>query len=840
MSRNENFSRSRQVQSLQIMSKPHPILRFCLWILLLCISSASIIFIGALLYLSPKLPPVEEILEIPLQTPLRVYTQEHKLISEFGEQKRSPITFEQIPEKFTQAIISAEDNRFYSHPGVDLKGLMRAFFELVTTGSIKSGGSTITMQVAKNYFLSRERTFLRKFNEILLALDIERELPKNKILELYINKIYLGHRSYGIAAASKVYYGKPIDQLSVAQLAMIAGLPKAPSSYNPVTNPERALKRRDWILSRMKSLNYLTQEEYLDASQQPVTAKLHTVQTETHAPYLAEMVRKELLSRYGKNAYTDGYRVFTSIKHDYQQAANQAIHNGLISYDQRHGYRGPEGTITLDAPDNSLDMTHLQKALNHYQTIGSLLPGVVLKAEDQNATILLKNQRQITLSWEQSQWARPHISTNQMGQKPKMFTDILSQGDVIRVQLTTDGEWKLSQLPIAQSALVSMSPEDGSIMALVGGFNYQSSKFNRAIQAGRQAGSNIKPFIYSAALANGMTAATIINDSPLIFKDKKLESTWRPENSGGTFGGLTRLREALYRSKNLVSIRLLKKTGIRRTINYMQRYGFDKEKLPTNLSLALGVAELTPLEIATGYATLANNGYKISPWFIERIEDSDGNILFEANPEVVCSECSLEDTRTPPINEVADIEESAFLEDILQPEETPSTVLRQAEQVVEPRITYLINSMLKDVIKRGTGRRARALNRSDIGGKTGTTNDQKDAWFSGFNPNVVTTVWVGFDTPKTLGRREYGGTAALPIWIDYMKVALQDYPDKQSTQPEGLITVKIDPETGKRASAGQPSAIFEIFREEYAPRDEAENTTLNPYTEDNLYPEQLF
>ncbi|OUS06702.1 hypothetical protein A9Q81_02135 [Gammaproteobacteria bacterium 42_54_T18] len=857
------------------MPKTHPVLRFFLWSTLLSISGATLIFIGALLYLSPKLPAVEKILEIPLQTPLRIFSQEGKLIAEFGEKKRTPITFDQIPVNFTRAILAAEDARFYSHPGVDIKGLIRAALELVTTGSIKTGGSTITMQVAKNYFLSRERTFSRKFNEILLALQIERELDKNKILELYVNKIYLGHRSYGIAAASQVYYGKAIENLSTAQLAMIAGLPKAPSAYNPVTNPTRALTRRNWILKRMLGLDYLSEQEYLEAQKQPVTAQLHGVRTETQAPYVAEMVRKDMLTRYGAKAYTDGFRVYTTINSHYQETANRAVHNGLIAYDMRHGYRGPESSIENLADTGIPSNDDALLALRGLRSVGPLTPAVVMSIESTRATLLFKDLRQGVLNWEASRWAKPFIDTNTKGATPTSFDDILKAGDIIRVlplpdQITTQTEnttdlpsqWQLSQTPKAQSAMISLNPNNGGIFALVGGFDFRESKFNRVVQSGRQAGSNFKPFVYAAALSNGMTAATVMNDSPIIFKDKKLESTWRPENAGGKFGGFTRLREALYRSKNLVSIRVLQQTGIRKTIKFAEKFGFDKKKLPDNLSLALGVAELTPIELAQGYTTLANGGYHVEPWFIDRIENNDGENLFSANPITVCEDCSDLPNNTPESSTSSisaiqqdtrnkEQEEFSFLENLPtqndseannNPDQTtPALVLPiYAERTVEPRIIYIINTMLKDVIKRGTGRKARSLKRTDIGGKTGTTNDQKDAWFSGFSPDIVTTVWVGFDAPQTLGRREYGGTAALPIWIEFMGEALKDFPIKEKPQPEGLVTVKIDPETGKRATASQSNSIFEIFRSELAPKAEKETETHNTQPEDDLSPEELF
>lgn len=867
------------------MKPAHPILKFFAWCFLTGTTGGLLIFCGALLYLSPKLPPVEKILDIQLQIPLRIYSANEALIAEFGEKKRTPITFDQIPNKFIQAILAAEDSRFYSHHGVDPKGLTRAFIELATTGSIQTGGSTITMQVAKNYFLSRERTFLRKFNEILLALQMERELEKNKILELYVNKIYLGHRAYGIEAAANVYYGKAIGELSLPQLAMIAGLPKAPSSFNPVTNPSRAIARRDWILSRMKELEFIDDATYQEAISTPISAELHGMQSEIEAPYLAEMVRKEIYAQYGNDTYTEGYKVFTTINGSYQQAANKAVQDGLIAYDQRHGYRGPEGHVDLPEPIATLETIEEQptdtesdpadgvddtteqteplltdqqrRFLDHlkgYRTIADLIPGLVLGSEESQATVLLENATIITIPLENALWAREHYNANERGRKPSSMAKLLQRGDIIRARRLDDGSWQLAQIPVAQSALLSISPNNGAVLALVGGFDFQTSKFNRVLQGSRQAGSGFKPFIYSAALAHGLTAATVINDAPVVFEDRSLESTWRPENSSGRFYGPTRLRQALYKSRNLVSIRVLREIGPQKAIAFAERFGFSRQELPNNLSLALGSATIKPWDLATGYAAFANGGYKVEPWFIERIEDNSGEVLFEATPITVCEECERlaeeAEMNLPPENlaedseaPLADEPEPQFLENLVaeseesKPEEKPLPV---AERIIDKRIAYLMTTMLQDVIKRGTGRRALTLNRSDIAGKTGTTNDQKDAWFTGFNKDVVTTVWVGFDTPQTLGRREYGGTAALPIWIDYMKVALQDSPVTNPQQPDGITIVKIDPETGKRATAGQANAIFEFFRTEHAPKPEKQDAIKLPDQEEAPSFEGLF
>lgn len=739
---------------------------------------------GAYYHFAPKLPDVESLREVRFQTPLRIYSQDEKLIAEFGEKRRSPISFDEIPPQFIQALTAAEDSRFFDHFGIDIKGLSRAAFQLATTGHIKSGGSTITMQVAKNFFLTRERTFSRKFMEILLALRIEQELSKEEIFELYINKIYLGHRSYGIQAAANVYYGKDIKDLSLAQHAMIAGLPKAPSAYNPITNPKRALERRNWILKRMHSLSFINDQALEEASTAEVTAKYHTSDIELRAYYVAEMVRKKLFEEYGENLYTDGYKVYTTIDSRLQSSANAAVSNGLIAYTERHGYLGAEAHWDL----TSLSLEEQQKKLNKTISYGVLKPALVLSTTDKNAEILLKDGRTAVLEWEGMSWAKPFKTVNRMGKSPKKTTDILKTGDLIRIR-EKEGKLHLSQIPKVQGSLVALNPENGAIVSLVGGFNFTHNKFNRSTQAVRQPGSNFKPFIYAAALNKGYSPASLINDAPIVFHDKNLEGNWRPENSSKKFYGPTRLREALYRSRNLVSIRLLRAISIDSAQAYLDLAGFDRSKLPNNLSLSLGSADVTPLQLVSGYATFANGGYKVEPFFIERIENSFGDVLLTATPKTVCKNCNSEAGST----------------DVYAP------------RIYDEKVSFLTYNIMQDVIRRGTGRKALVLKRNDIAGKTGTTNDQKDAWFSGFNQDYVATAWVGFDQPTTLGRREFGGTAALPIWIDFMREALKDKPENAPTPPEGIVSVKIDPKSGKLAYPGQSDAIFEFFRKENVP-----------------------
>jgi len=842
------------------MKKITRIIKCSSTILFALVGCATVCLSGAYLYLAPQLPEVKTLREVKLQTPLRIYSEDKKLIAEYGEKRRTPISYVDAPPLFFKAILSAEDDRFYSHHGVDIKGLLRAALQLIQTGHIQTGGSTITMQVAKNFFLSHERTFHRKFTEILLALQIERELSKEEILELYINKIYLGHRAYGIQAASKVYYGTSIDNLSLAQLAMIAGLPKAPSSYNPITNPTRALTRRNWILKRMLHLNHIDIEAYDAAIEEPVTARYHGQKPQIKAPYAAEMVRKKLLKKQGSLIYTGGYNVYTTIKSELQESANQAVVNGLISYDKRHGYRGPEQKLSQENEITSFEDIPLEwhQALAQASIIHHLKPAIVLKANDENATILLANQEVSTLSLTALEWAKPYLTVNSVGKTPKKCSDILKTGYLIRVYFDEKkGHWALGQIPDVQGALVSINPKDGATQALVGGFNFHSSKYNRAAQAARQPGSNIKPFIYATALENGFTAATLINDAPVVFDDAQLENTWRPENSSGRFFGPTRLRQALYKSRNLVSIRILKAVTIPTAIDALDKYGFDREKLPKDLSLALGSAAFSPLEIASGYTAFANGGYRVNNYLISKVEDRDGNIIFETLPDYICPEClELPTEAEETENELTQDESKKHTEltelieatSAVKETEDESSIATQAQpqpaqRVVSERANYILNSMLRDVILKGTARKARVLNRSDLAGKTGTTNNQVDAWFSGFSQDLVTTTWVGFDKPATLGRREYGGTAALPIWIEYMGKALKDKPEHNLVQPNGLVTVRIDPITGLKAKANQKDAIFELFRIENAPTDKApDNAEVTPdsLTEADTPDEELF
>ncbi len=777
------------------------IIKGLLSLLMLGLTLGTIAVVAVYLHLEPKLPSIENLREVELQVPLRIYTSDQLLMAEFGEKRRTPLIYNQIPQQVINAFLAAEDDRFFHHPGVDYRGLLRAGVQLVLTGKRSQGGSTITMQVARNFYLSSKKTFTRKINEILLSLRIEGALTKEEILELYLNKIYLGNRSYGIGAAAEVYYGKHLHELNLAQVAMIAGLPKAPSRFNPIVNPTRALQRRDYVLKRMAKLGHISQEDLNEALRQPVTAELHGSQTEIDAPYLAEMVRSEMVSRFGDKAYTEGYRVYTTISKKSQLAADNAVRRTLIEYDQRHGYRGAEQHFEIDS---QTDNTKLDQTLLDIGSVGDLIPALVTGVDEKSANIYLGEGKQAQIDWDGLSWARPYINENRRGKVPAKASDLLKPGDLIRVTKTQDTEgtkWHLSQIPAIQGALVALDPNNGAIRSLVGGFDYYLSKFNRVLQAKRQPGSGFKAFIYSAALEAGFTAASIINDAPIVINDYRLETEWRPQNYSGKFYGPTRLRHALTNSRNLVSIRLLRSMGMEHALNHAKLFGFDPSDLPQKLSLALGSGTVTPLQMAQGYAILANGGFKVEPYFIEKIIDGRQETVFEAQPLRVCMECP----------------QSATLDEqgkAIYPTQAPPGV---APRVISPQNYFLMNSMMRDVIQHGTATKAKVLGRQDIAGKTGTTNDQRDAWFNGFNRNHVAIVWVGFDSSAPLGHKEVGGEAALPAWIKYMAVVLKGEEEQPLEMPADMVTVLIDPKTGKPAPPWQKDAINEFFRAEYAP-----------------------
>lgn len=777
-------------------------------------TTAVIALIAFTFSLLPSLPDEETIKDVHLSVPLRVYANTGELLAEFGEERREPVEINQVPEPLIQAILAAEDDGFYSHPGVDFVGVIRAAMTNLSSGQHEQGASTITMQVARNYFLSREKTYTRKIKEALLAFRIERMLSKDQILELYVNKIFLGHRAYGFAAAARVYYGKTLEELSIPEVAMLAGLPKAPSRDNPLTNPERAMQRRNYVLSRMHQLNYFNETAYNEFKKSPLTAERHQIETDVEAPYVAEMVRDYMLEKYGEEAYWRGYKVYTTVVPHLQHRANRAIRKGLLQYSKRHGYLGAASSISLE---QNTDAQILENALSNFPISRNMLPAVVVAVQEKTATAYAKNKQLIEIPWDGLSWAKKFKTAEQQGSSPKQASDVVAPGDIVYVTLDDEQNWRLTQLPEISGGLVSLNPNDGAILSLTGGFDFYLSKFNRIIQAQRQPGSNIKPFIYSAALENDFTPASLVSGGPIVINDVSQESIWRPENYSGKFFGPTRLRKALSLSLNLVSVRILRAIGLENARRHLQRFGFDPDSLPNGLSLALGSGTVPPITVARAYAVLANGGYMIEPYFIRWVEDSEGNIIEQTKPYAVCSHCAFDSS-------------------------VWSADKKQAPRVISPENHFLITNMMQDVIKQGTGRRALKLGRGDLAGKTGTTNDFKDAWFSGFNQDVVTTVWVGFDDSRTLGKGEAGSKAALPIWVDYMEEGLKGVPERELSAPDSIVAVRVSSESGEAVTEQVPgyTEYFKIGTQPELKTGFRPTIDTQPNSESNSSTEGLF
>jgi penicillin-binding protein 1A len=785
--------------------------RFLRWLTLL--ATVAVLLGAAALYLvyrhyEPQLPDVATLRDVRFQVPLKIYSRDGQLIANFGEARRFPAAIGDVPDVLKQAFIATEDERFYQHPGVDYQGMARVGWEFVRAGGeFGSGGSTITMQLARNFFLTPERRYERKFKEILLALKIERDLSKDEILGLYLNKIFLGQRAYGVAAAAQVYYGKALADLSLTEAAMIAGLPKAPSDLNPIQNPQRALERRNYVLSRMLAVGYIDAATHAAAVQSPENARIHELPIELEAPYVAELARLEAEQLLGsEEALTGGYSVYTSVDSTLQLAANSALRTALTDYEERHGYRGPEAHVALDGA--SPDETAL-RVLKGLSSTGGLLPALVVTVGAESAELLFQDGSSGTLNFEEARWARRYVSADERGPAPRSMLELLKPGDVIRTRATESGAWRLTQIPTVQGALVALDPEDGGIRALVGGFSFGRSKFNRATQSERNPGSSFKPFVYSAAFEKGFTAASIVNDAPIVFEIPGVEKAWRPQNDNQTFSGPIRLREAMVRSKNLVSIRVLDAIGVSYARRYIERFGFDPKRLPENLSLALGTASAPPLTMARGFAVFANGGFRVDPYLIERIEDSEGEVDYTASPSRACAGCPER------------IAEEFDLQAVIEGSENTDTTVatsasgpKLATRAIDARNAYLITSLLMDVVKRGTGRKAMELGRSDLAGKTGTTNEHRDAWFSGFNQSLVATTWMGFDDFSTLGDGEFAAKTALPMWINFMGAALKDVPQTLPAMPTGITTARINSGSGQLTSASDPDAIMENFRVE--------------------------
>ena len=785
---------------------------FCLMLLGLCIYG----FLGAYLYLAPSLPTAAAMQRLEMHIPLRIYSRSGELIAQIGEQRRIPVTYEEIPQIVREAFLAAEDDRFFSHHGFDYAGVLRAVIVNITSGDYSQGASTITMQAARKLFLTDEKHVRRKLQEVFLTYRMEREFTKPQILNTYLNVIFFGQRAYGVAAAAEVFFGKSLNELSVAETATLAGIVQRPTAYNPVTSPERAAGRRGYVLQRMQALGYIDEATAERARVEPIQARSYAPRYDVEAPYVAEMARQEIVSRYGEAAVNAGYRVITTIDGRLQTAANRALRLGLIEYDRRHGYRGPLRQVTLAA---GAPTAALEDALQGMADVGNLRPAIVVSVAPKAARVYVRSQGFAQIDWDGLSWARRDGAT--------AASSIIKQGDIVYV-VANGNAAQLAQLPEVQGALISLDPDDGAIAALVGGFDYFSNKFNRATQAQRQPGSGFKPFLYSAALDYGFTPATIIMDAPIMADDRNSEQAWRPENSGGGFSGPMRMREALVRSRNLVSIRLLRGVGTDNTIRYAARFGFDADSLARNETLALGELSATPLQVATGYAAFANGGFRVTPYFIDRIENNAGEVLVQAAPRIVCESCepTIPDNALLPSDDVAPAatqpapqQVATMAHSCLRPgpgTDSAKPELR-AERIISAANAWLMDDMLGDVIKRGTGRRALVLGRSDLSGKTGTTNESRDTWFNGFNRELVATVWVGFDQARPLGEGEEGSRTAVPIWVHYMREALRAVPDVPRPRPAGLTTARVSATNGLLTSEADPDGIDETFLSEHLP-----------------------
>lgn len=747
-------------------------LAFPLMLLFFCITALIILLAFAVVLVYPTLPSLDALTDYQPKIPLRIYSADAKLIGEFGEERRAVIAIENVPKPMIAAILAAEDERFYQHSGVDYVGVARAALSNFASGGVRQGASTITMQVARNFFLSKEKTLTRKFNEMLLAFKIEANLSKDQILQLYINQIYLGQRAYGFAAAAQIYFGKPLERLTIAEHAMLAGLPKAPSRYNPIVNPLRAQQRQQYILRRMRDLQMISDAQLAQAEKQPLALKKDTNEFSVRAEYLAEMARQFVYERYKDDAYAKGIRVYTTLWTQHQEAAYAALRRGVQDYDRRHGYRGPEGFADLPA---QLTDEVLEDVLQDISDSDDIYAAVVTAVGPKSVKVYRRGGEALEIAEDGLKFA-----ARMLGDKASPGQRI-RRGAIIRVQKDEKNRWHITQLPAAESALIAVDPRDGAIRALVGGFDFARNQYNHVTQALRQPGSSFKPFIYSAALEKGFTTATVINDAPLTFTAAQTGSEpWEPKNYDGKFDGPMRLRTALVKSKNLVSVRILQAISPQYAQDYITRFGFDPKLHPPYLTMALGAGNVTPLQMASAYSIFANGGYRVAPYFIERIEDARGNVLMQSKPQRAEGD---------------------------------------AERVIDARNAFIMNSIMRDVVRSGTAARAMRLGRSDLAGKTGTTNDFIDAWFCGFNSNLVAVAWMGFDTPKTLGRNETGGNTALPIWMGYMGTVLKGTPELSLTPPAGVVAVRIDPDTGLRVGDGQ-AGVTDYFYHEFLPPDE--------------------
>jgi penicillin-binding protein 1A len=741
---------------------------FPLGLLLSCAIAAILVIVFIAIILSPSLPDLNALTDYQPKVPLRIFSIDGQLIGEFGEERRAVVKIDAVPKGMRDAILAAEDERFYQHGGVDYLGVVRAALSNFVSGGARQGASTITMQVARNFFLSREKTLTRKFTEMLLAFKIEHSLSKDQILELYVNQIYLGQRAYGFAAAAQIYFGKPLDQLALAEMAMLAGLPKAPSSFNPVVNPKRAKLRQQYVLRRMRELGFISDEQWQTADKQVLAVKKYANEYSVRADHFAEMVRQVIYDRFKDEAYTSGLRVYTTLSVVHQEAAYASVRRGLLEYDRRHGYRGAESYAELGANPTEEDF---EDALQDENGSDDIYPALVLDVSARALKVYRKGGETFEISGDGLKFAQKMIGDKAPANQK------LRRGAIIRVQKDDKGSWQVSQLPQAEAALVSLDPADGALRALVGGFDFNRNKYNHVTQALRQPGSSFKPFIYSAALEKGFTAATVINDAPLTFDASQTGSEpWEPKNFDGKFEGPMRLRTALVKSKNLVSVRILQSITPQYAQDYVTRFGFEAKYHPPYLTMALGAGNVTPMQMVGGYAVFANGGFRVTPYFVTRIEDAKGNILAQARPD---------------------------------------RAGEGADRAIDARNAFIMSSILQDVVRGGTATRAMQLGRGDLGGKTGTTNEFVDAWFCGFGSGLVAVAWIGFDNPHSLGHNETGAQAALPMWIGYMGKAMKGVDEVPRAVPEGVVQARINAETGLRETDGR--GITEYFYQEFLP-----------------------
>lgn len=806
--------------------------------------------IGAYYYVQPSLQSADTIRDIRLEVPLRIFSRDGHLISEIGERRRIPVTYEDVPPHVVHAFIAAEDRRFFEHSGIDYRGVLRAFSRLIRTGNASGGGgSTLTQQLARDYFLTREQTLQRKLTEAFLAVKIEQEFTKEQIMALFLNKMFFGQRAYGVAASAQVFFNKDLSKINIAEAATLAGVLPAPSRYNPVSNADNARIRRGYVLGRMLDLGYITRAEYDEAMEYPMESRLHGAAIELNAPYVAEMVRSQMLARYGEDTYSAGYQVVTTLDSRLQEAANYALRNGLLEFTRRRGYRGPYDRLELSdallaSPVEAWPPEILQ-TLDRYAPGGLTFALVTAVTEENEAHIVFHDGEKAVIPWQGLRWANPFIDRENFGPAPETAAEVVAVGDIIYVMPAAKDFWALAQVPEAQSAVVSMDPYDGAVTALTGGFDYTVSKFNRARQAYRQPGSAFKPFIYSAALEHGNTPATVVLDAPVVISSSELEAIWRPINYSGRFYGPTRMREALVKSMNLVSVRLLLfETGIGNAVRHLEKFGFSDATLIRNGSLALGGGQASPLDMAQAYSMLANGGRAVKPYVIDSIFDSTGTALYRADPAVACDVCEPDPGERPVETEPlpAEDDEQFLLEqmaDVVETYRPDASVAPElfedvnvAPQAITRQNAFLVQDMMRDVVRRGTGARARReLGRSDLSGKTGTSNDRRDAWFGGFNADLAAVVWVGYDDDLPLGPREEGSRTALPIWVEFMRIALDGVPEHQMPMPEGIVSVRIDPETGCPSGVGQTNSMWEVFREGNVPNCERLEAIPDPFND---------